>query len=92
MLSERERSGTLVDRERENFRCVRDVGLYGTGIIFEEPNPTGSRQSDLIGLSRTAPDAPTLRGPAHHVMASYSIINCAKVSLVVVGFIVVFVV
>ena len=28
----------------------RDVGLYGTGILFEEPNPTGSRPRDLIGL------------------------------------------
>ena len=28
----------------------RDVG--GTGILFEEPNPTGSRPSDLIGLYR----------------------------------------
>ena len=59
---------------------------------FKEPNATRSRQSDLIGLSRTAPDAPTLRGLAHHIMAFYSIINCAKASLVVVGFIVVFVV
>ena len=25
-------------------------GFYGTGIVFEEPNPTGSRPSDLIGL------------------------------------------
>ena len=24
--------------------------MYGTGILFEEPNPTGSRPSDLIGL------------------------------------------
>ena len=24
----------------------------GTGILFEEPNPTGSRPSDLIGLCR----------------------------------------
>ena len=24
----------------------------GTGILFEEPNPTGSRPSDLIGLYR----------------------------------------
>ena len=23
---------------------------YGTGILFEEPNPTGSRPRDLIGL------------------------------------------
>ena len=28
----------------------RDVG--GTGFLFEEPNPTGSRPSDLIGLYR----------------------------------------
>jgi hypothetical protein len=44
VLSERERSGTLVDRERENARSVRDVGLYGTGIIFEEPNSTQREQ------------------------------------------------
>ena len=25
---------------------------FGTGILFEEPNPTGSRPSDLIGLYR----------------------------------------
>jgi len=25
-------------------------GLYGTGILFEEPNPTGSSPRDLIGL------------------------------------------
>ena len=24
--------------------------MGGTGILFEEPNPTGSRPSDLIGL------------------------------------------
>ena len=30
----------------------RDVGLYVTGILFEEPNPTGSRPRDLIGLYR----------------------------------------
>ena len=24
--------------------------LCGTGILFEEPNPTGSRPSDLFGL------------------------------------------
>ena len=28
----------------------RDRSLYGMGILFEEPNPTGSRPSDLIGL------------------------------------------
>ena len=28
----------------------RNVGLYGTGILFQEPNPTGSRPSDLVGL------------------------------------------
>ena len=31
------------ERERERERV-------GTGILFEEPNPTGSRPSDLIGL------------------------------------------
>ena len=30
--------------------CVCD----GTGILFEEPNPTGSRPSDLIGLYEMA--------------------------------------
>ena len=29
-----------------------NVGLYGTGILFEEPNPTGSRSSDRIGLNK----------------------------------------
>ena len=29
---------------------MTDVGLYGTGILSEEPNPTGSRPRDLIGL------------------------------------------
>ena len=27
-----------------------NAGVYGTGILVEEPNPTGSRPSDLIGL------------------------------------------
>ena len=35
----------LRERERERESC-------GTGILFEEPNPTGSRPSDLIGLYR----------------------------------------
>ena len=30
----------------------RDVCRGGTGILFTEPNPTGSRPSDLIGLCR----------------------------------------
>ena len=34
-------------RERERV-CV----CGGTGILFEEPNPTGSRPRDLIGLYR----------------------------------------
>ena len=29
-----------------------NVGLYGTGFLFEEPNPTGSRPRDLTGLYR----------------------------------------
>ena len=48
-------------RARETLVCIRktatrhkrgerDVG--GTGFLFEEPNPTGSRPSDLIGLYR----------------------------------------
>ena len=28
----------------------------GTGILFEEPNPTGSRPRDLIGLYRRCHD------------------------------------
>ena len=32
------------ERERERER------EHGTGILFEEPNPTGSRPRDLIGL------------------------------------------
>ena len=35
------------ERERE---CVCVYVCDGTGILFEEPNPTGSRPSDLIGL------------------------------------------
>ena len=31
---------------------TRERERYGTGILFEEPNPTGSRPSDLIGLYR----------------------------------------
>ena len=31
---------------REECDDERDVGLYGTGILFEESNPTGSRPSD----------------------------------------------
>ena len=30
-----------------------NVGLYRTGILFEEPNPTGSRSRDLPGLHKT---------------------------------------
>ena len=30
----------------------RERSGVGTGILFEEPNPTGSRPSDLIGLYR----------------------------------------
>ena len=33
--------------------CIRDryeMAKGGTGILFEEPNPTGSRPRDLIGL------------------------------------------
>ena len=36
------------EREREREREHR------TGILFEEPNPTGSRPRDLIGLARLA--------------------------------------
>ena len=31
-------------------RRERERESAGTGILFEEPNPTGSRPSDLIGL------------------------------------------
>ena len=36
------------------------------GILFEEPNPTGSRQSDLIGLYRQQkkPHPPNTQGRA----------------------------
>ena len=37
------------ERERERERAWHG---NGTGILFEEPNPTGSRPSDLIGLYR----------------------------------------
>ena len=37
----------MPERERE-----RERESDGTGILFEEPNPTGSRPSDLIGLYR----------------------------------------
>ena len=36
--------GSHIPREREREREL------GTGILFEEPNPTGSRPRDLIGL------------------------------------------
>ena len=36
-------TGAPPKRERERESC-------GTGFLFEEPNPTGSRPSDLIGL------------------------------------------
>ena len=29
-----------------------NFGLYGMGFLFEEPNPTGSRARDLIGLCK----------------------------------------
>ena len=47
-----------------SVQCVR--GLYGTGILFEEPNPTGSRPRDLIGLYRqhTKPHPPNTQGRA----------------------------
>ena len=32
------------------FRRERERESDGTGFLFEEPNPTGSRPSDLIGL------------------------------------------
>ena len=41
------------ERERERER--------GTGILFEEPNPTGSRPSDLIGLYRVGKGDPNRR-------------------------------
>ena len=49
-------------RGREDTEC----GLYGTGILFEEPNPTGSRPSDLIGLYRQQkkPHPPNTQGRA----------------------------
>ena len=28
-------------------RVERDDGLYGTGILFQEPSPTGSRPSEV---------------------------------------------
>ena len=31
-------------------------GLYGTGILFQEPNPTRSRPHDLVGLCKTTVD------------------------------------
>ena len=45
-------------RERERERAFIQEGRGGgesdgTGISFEEPNPTGSRPRDLIGLSCT---------------------------------------
>ena len=40
--------------------------MYGTGILFEEPNPTGSRPSDLIGLYKQhmKPHPPNTQGRA----------------------------
>ena len=40
-------SELAIERERE-----RERESDGTGFLFEEPNPTGSRPSDLIGLYR----------------------------------------
>ena len=42
------------------------MGFTGTGILFEEPNPTGSRPRDLIGLYRqhTKPHPPNTQGRA----------------------------
>ena len=41
-------------------------GLYGTDVLFEEPNPTGSRPRDLIGLYRQQKktDPPNTQGRA----------------------------
>ena len=47
-LRERDRAR---ERERERERGgERERESSGTGFLFEEPNPTGSRPSDLIGL------------------------------------------
>ena len=35
---------------RGPFHRARARESHGTGILFKEPNPTGSRPSDLIGL------------------------------------------
>ena len=39
-------------------RYGENIGLYGTGNLFEEPNPTGSRPSELIGLCETTRETP----------------------------------
>ena len=36
----------------------RDVWFVWHGILFEEPNPTGSRPSDLIGLYKATHETP----------------------------------
>ena len=40
------------EREREKSERERERERIGTGILFKEPNPTGSRPSDLIGLGK----------------------------------------
>ena len=42
----------------EEERGEREGERGGTGILFEEPNPTVSRPRDLIGLCRTTKRRP----------------------------------
>ena len=43
---------TRGSEEVSGASLLEDDGLYGTGILFEEPNNTGSRPRDLIGLCK----------------------------------------
>ena len=51
-----ERLGSV--REPNQTRSLWANTRVGTGIVFKEPNPTGSRPSDLIGLRGTTNDNP----------------------------------
>ena len=51
---------------RKRATGKRGGATGGTGILFEEPNPTGSRPRDLIGLYRQQkkPHPPNTQGRA----------------------------
>ena len=44
-------TGTWIpSTKRARAPTQENAGLYGMGFLFEEPNSTGSRPRDLIGL------------------------------------------